>query len=209
MNKRHLHHIWTKLRKISYGYLLALCILSAIIAVFALRQNNLTAIRLRDHVLKVDQENGDTEKALKDLRQYIYSHMNTNLATSTSVYPPIQLKYRYERLVAAEQARVNQANSTTDTYNDAQKYCEATQPQSFYGAGRLPCIQSYIDSHPAPTTAKTQPIPDSLYKYDFAAPVWSPDVAGWSLVAFVMFLLLFLARYILERYMRYRFKQHL
>lgn len=207
MNKKRLHHFWVKLRRISYWYLLIACVACGLTAIFALRQNNLTAIRLRDEVLKVDQQNGDTEAALRKLRQYIYSHMNTNLATSTSVYPPIQLKYRYERLMAAEQARVDQANGNT-IYNDAQKYCETNFPQSFYGAGRLPCIQNYIDTHP-PSTVKARPIPDALYKYDFVSPVWSPDLAGWSLVFFALFLVLFVVRFLLELWLRHQLKNHL
>lgn len=209
MNKHRLHNLWTHLRKVSYGYFLVACLICAVIAVFSLRQNNLTAIQLRDEVLKVDEQNGDTEAALKKLRQYVYGHMNTDLATSGSVYPPIQLKYRYDRLVAAEKARVDQANAKSNVYNDAQKYCEANFPQSFLGAGRLPCIQNYLDSHAAPPLVKEQTIPDSLYKYNFASPVWSPDLAGWSLVLFGFFLLLFLIRYFLERWLHHEFKKHM
>ncbi|HSX23808.1 MAG TPA: hypothetical protein VLE74_01785 [Candidatus Saccharimonadales bacterium] len=208
MDKRNLHHIWTRLRKISYGYFLIAFIVCAITAVFALRHNNLTALYLRDQVLKTDQQNGNTEAALQKLRTYVYGHMNTNLTTNTSVYPPIQLKYRYERLVAAEQARVAQANAGNNVYNDAQKYCEATQPQSFFGAGRLPCIQNYLDSHPAPTVVKEQPIPDAMYKFDFISPAWSPDLAGWSLVFAGFFFLLFAIRFLLERWLRYQLNQH-
>lgn len=205
MDKRHLHHIWTRLRIVSYWYFLIACIATAIIAVFALRQNNLTAIRMRDEVLLVDKNNGNTEAALRKLREYVYGHMNTDLATDTSVYPPIQLKYRYERLVAAEKARV--AASTGDPYNDAQKYCETNFPESFFGAGRLPCIQNYLDTHPI--NSKEQPIPDSLYKYNFASPVWSPDLAGWSIVLVGVFILMFLARFLLELWFRSQFKKHL
>ena len=207
MNKRYLHHAWTRMRKVSYWHFLAAFMLFAVVALFALRQNNLTALRLRDEVLKVDQENGDTEAALKNLREYMYSHMNTDLASSTSVYPPIQLKYRYERLVAAEKARVAQLSNNT-IYNDAQTYCETNFPQSFYGAGRLPCIQNYIDTHPAQTVPE-QPIPDALYKFNFASPAWSPDLAGWSLVGATIFLLLFVVRFGLERWFRHQMKHHL
>lgn len=206
MNKRRLHHTWRMLRKVSYGYFLVACLFFAITAVFSLRQNNLTAVRLRDEVINTDKQNGDTEAALKKLRKHVYAHMNTNLATSTSVYPPIQLKYRYERLVAAEKARVEQSKG--NTYNDAQQYCEKNFPQSFYGAGRLPCIQSYIDSHPI-TTVTAQPIPDGLYKFNFQSPLWSPDLAGWSLVLFGFFLILFIIRYLLERWLRYTFNERL
>jgi hypothetical protein len=178
-------------------------VLCGVVALFALRQNNLTAVRLRDEVLKVDQENGDVEAALRNLRSYIYGHMNTSLASSTSVYPPIQLKYRYERLVQAEKDRVSAINSTI--YNDAQSYCERTQPASFYGAGRLGCIQSYLDSHPGATE---KPIQDATYKFDFASPVWSPDLAGWSMVLSGFFLVLFVARFGLELWFRNQFKHH-
>jgi hypothetical protein len=181
MHKRKLHHLLVTLKKLHYWYLLVATLLFAVLAILALRQNNLTAVNLRNEVLKVDQENGDVEAALRKLRTYVYGHMNTSLSSNTSVYPPIQLKYRYERLVQAEKDRVANANTNT-TYNDAQTYCEQTQPASFYGAGRLACIQSYIDSHPVEQQTE-KPIPDALYKFDFASPIWSPDLAGWSLDA--------------------------
>lgn len=208
MNKRHLHHLYTRLRFLNQWLFLILAIISALMAMFALRNNNLTALKLRDNVLQADQLNGDTEGALRELREHVYGHMNTNLATSTGVYPPIQLKYRYERLVTAEQAKLSGGNQNT-VYADAQKHCEATQPQSFYGAGRLTCIQNYIDSHPALNQPKTITIPDSLYKYDFASPAWSPDLAGWSLVAAGFFALLFAIRMVAELWVRYLFKQHM
>lgn len=195
------------MKKVRYGHFLVAAILCATVSVFALRQNNMTALRLRDTVLQVDQENGDVESALRELRTYVYGHMNTNLASNTSVYPPVQLKYRYERLVQAEKERVEKANNNT-VYNDAQVHCEKTQPASFYGAGRLSCIQNYIDSHPVGSTTQ-QPIPDSLYKFDFASPLWSPDLAGWSLLLSVVFGLLFVIRLALELWMRNQLKHHL
>lgn len=208
MNKRHLHHIWTKLRVVNQWFFMILAIVSGVVALFALRNNNLTALRLRDNVLQVDQQNGDTEKALRELREYVYGHMNTNLASSTGVYPPIQLKYRYERLVEAERAKQSNGNQTS-VYADAQKHCEATQPQSFYGAGRLDCIQNYIDTHPAPNQQAVVAIPDALYKYDFASPDWSPDLAGWSLVLTGLFTSLALIRLVAELWLRHLFRSHM
>ena len=204
MNKRKLHHTWTILRKVNSWFFLAAFIISGSVAILSLRQNNLTALKLRNEVLQTDKDNGDTEAALRRLREYVHGHMNTNLASGTSVYPPIQLKYRYERLVQAEKDRVE--SSSGDIYNDAQTYCEKNFPQSFYGGGRLPCIQNYLDTHPR---AEPQPVPDSLYKFDFASPVWSPDLAGISLVFSAFFFLLFLIRFGLERWLRLKLKQHL
>lgn len=209
MNKRQLHRTWSTLRRFSHWYFLAGFLLWSGIAVVALRDNNLTALRLRDHVIQVDEENGDVEEALRELREYMHSHMNTNLATPGSVYPPIQLKHRYERLVEAEIAKTSN-NSNSTLYVDAQRYCEANEPESFYGAGRLTCIQNYIDRQGSQDSGTEPPaIPDSLYKFDFASPRWSPDMAGWSIVLAIVFGLLFVVRFGLERWMRVKLRSHL
>lgn len=196
MHKRKLHHLWVTLKPLSYWYFLIAFVISSIVAIAALRQNNLNAIRMRDHVLQVDQQNGDVETALKELRSYIYGHMNTDLASGTSIYPPIQLKYRYERLLQAQKETVSSANSKI--YNEAQEYCERQIPSGLSGGGRIPCIQQYVDSR----NMKEQTIPDSLYKFNFASPVWSPDLAGWSIVSAIIFLLMFMIRYCLELWIR-------
>lgn len=207
MNKRHLHHTWKLLKKISYWYLLLLFIIFSTLSVIGLRNNNLTAISLRDKVLEVDKQNGDIETALRELRSFVYNHMNTSLSVENGVYPPIQLKYSYDRLVAQEQERVKQLNNR-DINAEAQEYCEKTQPDSFYGAGRLDCIRSYIDSHPKVDT-KPNTIPDSLYKFDFSAPFWSPDMAGISLLLSGLFGFLFVLRFGLERWIISRLRSHM
>lgn len=203
MNKRKLHHFLVRLRKLSYIYVLVAFVVSLGISGFALRRNNLEVIRLRDEVLKVDEKNGDVERALKNLQHYVYGHMNTNLSTGTGIYPPIQLKYRYERLVAAEKARVSQINDKI--YNEAQVDCERRMPGGSLSS-RVPCVQAYIDSHGG---VKEQPIPDALYKFDFASPQWSPDLAGWSLVASFLLAFLLVVRLLLELWLRSRLKHHL
>lgn len=203
MNKRKLHHIWTKFRAVSYWYFLIGFLICGAISLYSLRQNNLTMIHLRDAVTQADKDNGDVETALRNLREYVYAHMNTNLSSGNNIKPPIQLKYRYDRLVAAEQAKYADAN--TQVYTDAQHYCEQLYPGSFSGGPRVPCITNYVSSHPV---ASAQPIPDSLYKFDFVSPTWSSDLAGWSLVLAVIFLSLFIIRYGLERWVRAELHSH-
>lgn len=197
MNKRYLHHYWTKIRPVSPWFLLVLCVLSAAVSVYALRSNNLRMIELREAVVKADEENGDTEKALRELREYVHSHMNTNLASGHgAIKPPIQLKHRYDRLANAEKERVAAKNS--QIYTDAQAFCERQAPTGFSGGGRVPCIEQYVTQH----GVKAKPIPDDLYKFDFVSPTWSPDLAGWSLVAAAVFGFMFVFRWGMERLVR-------
>jgi hypothetical protein len=196
MDKRYLHHLWTHIRPIRTWYIGALCLLFVGIHILALRQNNVGMITLRDAVYTADKQNGDTEQALQNLRSYVGSHMNTSLEGSNGVYPPIQLKYTYDRLKQAEQDRVEAVNSRV--YTDAQLSCEARYPQSFFGGARVPCIEEYVKQHG--TTAKN--IPDALYKFAFVSPSWSPDLAGWSLVAAVVTLAFTIVRFGLGRLLR-------
>lgn len=134
-------------------------------------------VSLRDKVIQADQANGNTEEALRNLRIYVYSHMNTNLVSGqNSIKPPLQLKYSYDRAQSDEQARVTTEKSKI--YTDAQDYCQKQLPQSFSGGPRVPCITSYVTSH----NVKANLVDSSLYKFDFTSPTWSPDLAGWSLV---------------------------
>lgn len=158
MNKKRLHHTLAILGRLSYAWLFGLGLFFAVTALFALRQNNQKMIQLKQSVFSADEKNGDVEGALRNLRVFVYSHMNTNLASgSNAVRPPIQLKYHYERLVAAEKARL------------------------------------------ADPTALPRPISEDLYKFDFVSPRWSPDLAGWSLVAMSALFVVAAIRYASER----------
>lgn len=127
MNKRKLHHLWTKVRWIKPWYFLVLAIISGVICVFALRSNNHQMIELRDAVYAADQNESDVQAPLRTLQAYVTSHMNTNLnAGKSPVYPPIQLKYTYERLVQAKQEEF--ARSNNQLYTEAQAQGENANP---------------------------------------------------------------------------------
>jgi len=194
MDKKQLHHLWTKIRPIKVWYLLVLFVVSAAVAVLALRQNNLTMVELRQAVYTADEQNKDVEGALQRLRSFVYGHMNTDLsAGDEAVYPPIQLKYTYQRLQEAEKARVQQDSSAI--YTEAQAYCEQQNATDFSGRNRVPCIEQYVSQR----GVKEKTIPDAMYKFDFVSPSWSPDLAGFSVVFAVIFLILLLARIVLGR----------
>jgi hypothetical protein len=204
MNKRRLHHYWTKFRVVRPMYFLVAAVIALCIGIYSMRQNNLHMIVLRNKVTEADKDSGNVEVALRNLREYVYSHMNTNLASdNTAIKPPIQLKYTYDRLVKAEQDGVAAANATV--YTDAQTTCQQQFPDSFSGGPRVPCIQAYVTSH----GAKEKQIPDALYKYDFQSPFWSPDLAGWSLVVTGLFFFLFVLSYGLDRWVRYELRKQL
>lgn len=160
-------------------------LLSLSVTVFALRNNNQQMIVLRQAVFEADKKGEGVEVALEKLRVFVHSHMNTNLSSGQgAIKPPIQLKYTYERLQAAEQKKAEA--SSQNIYAEATAYCEALNPAGTLSSGRVQCVQEYVTSR----GVQVKEIPVSLYQYDFVSPSWSPDLAGWS---FVVTALLFLS----------------
>lgn len=196
MDKRSLHHIWTLIRPVKVWHILVLLLISSTVAVLALRNNNLRMVQLRHEVYAADERGVDVEGALQQLRQHVHTHMNTNLSSGSNVYPPVQLKYTYERLQKAEKDRVQQDNAKV--YTEAQAYCEQQNPTGFSGRGRVSCIETYVTAH----GVSVKNIPDAMYKFDFVSPVWSPDLAGFSLAFSVLLLVLLVLRLAARRILR-------
>lgn len=171
-----------------------------VLSIFGLKQNSQGAVDRFEALKAVDAAGGDVESALNDLREYIYSHMNTKIGNDLGIYPPIQLNGTYERLVLAEQERVSAVNSKLEP--EAIAYCEAQNPTGFSGRYRIDCIEKYKDEN----GAKEQPIEDDFYKFDFVPPLWSPDMAGISIIAAIFFGIAFIVQLLL--YLRVRHTVH-
>ncbi|HSX33108.1 MAG TPA: hypothetical protein VLF91_02100 [Candidatus Saccharimonadales bacterium] len=197
MYKQYLRSVLVRIKPVKTWYLLVACLVSGAVCALALRSNYVHMTDLRAAVYTADQQNGNVEAALQALRSYVGRHMNTSLATSDGVYPPIQLKYTYQRLQQAEAARVQAVNS--QIYTQAQKLCEAQYPTGFSGGVRVPCIDDYVQQHG--TTA--QPIAQDMYKFDFVSPRWSPDLAGWALALTILLFGLAVLRFALGRVLQW------
>ncbi len=160
-----------------------LAVLFGFIAVGALRSNYSTMTKLRTEVSIADEQNGDVEVALQKLRSHVHAHMNTNLSSGNSaIKPPIQLKYRYERLQATEAERVKSFNVGVGA--EGERICGAQFPNGGFNPERVACIQNYV----AQNAIKESAVADDLYKFDFVSPSWTPDLAGISLVISIGFL---------------------
>jgi hypothetical protein len=200
MHKRKLYHSLTQRQKFSGWWFFVLGVVLLLVSAGALRANNQRMIELRQAVFIADEQDGDIEGALRALRKHVYGHMNTSLTASENpIRPPIQLRYEYERLVLSENARLNSSNESV--YTDAQNFCETQISSGLSGSNRLDCIRQYVDEKGV--SVEEVVIPDELYKFDFVSPTWSPDLAGISLVAAVLSLVvaatLWLSQFFLKR----------
>ncbi len=201
MNKRHAHHVWKRFRAIKPRYFLLAAGVCSLLCVTGLRANNEQMATLRQAVYTADKNGGDVQTALHDLQSFVTAHMNTSLSAGKgAVYPPIQLQYTYQRLVDQQKALQTPVNDAL--YTQAQAYCQAQNSKDFSGRNRVPCIEQYVSDHGSKTAIGTT-VSDSLYKFDFVAPKWSPDLAGWSLLATIVLLVLALVKFIIDRRMKH------
>lgn len=179
MDQKSLHQFHAKLKLVKPAYFFVPAIIATGVCILALRQNNLQMVTLRQELYAADESGQHVDVALNKLRSYVHSHMNTSLSTGEGIYPPIQLKHTYQRLLEAQ----SPSSENAKVYQDAQAFCEQQNPSGFSGRGRVPCIEQYVAEHGATSTMTSQSdVPSDMYKFDFVSPSWSPDLAGWSMV---------------------------
>ncbi len=188
------------LQRISIRLLLGILFVTISVAAIALRDNYSRMVELRSAVYAADKAGEGVEEALDELRTHVYGHMNTNLNSGgVSIKPPIQLKYTYERLTGSQNADIESHNK--QVLAEAPGICE-----SRFGAGRIKeraaCVDEYIASNTKQLNDNTT-IPKELYQFDFASPAWSPDVAGFSIVAAVLVGMCLIARILLGWYYKH------
>ncbi len=190
MNRHKINQLWKKYRKSSLAFLTIGLIVFSTISVLALRSNNLKMLELKNNVISADKQNGDVESALRDLRNYVFSHMNTRMRDVTTTEPPIQLANRFNRLVEEQKAKLS-ASGKDSLYPEAQSVCEKP---SFTTVQRASCIQQYVTERSSGVNYDLNLPSKDLYTFDFASPNWSPDLAGFSIVLATLFGFLLIIR---------------
>lgn len=197
--KRKLHHYSVQLKKVSVKALLICLLFSSLITAIALRSNNVRMLELREAVFVADKEGENVDEALNELRTFVYSHMNTDLNSGgVSIKPPIQLKHTYERLVSEQELGVREHNQKVTA--EAPGICERRFP-----AGQIRQRAACVDNYIATNTKKADEtsIPKELYQFDFASPSWSPDTAGFMLLATIFLGALLVVRLLLGAFFNY------
>lgn len=179
MNKRSMKHWLHWLQAVKTWQLIVILLLVTLVAATFLRSNSLGMAERRSAVLKAD-ESGDKEAIrtkLVELQRYISSHMNTNLNGG------LYLSHSYERdRAAALDAAGDTQNPNSAVYQQASIECRARW-QGGVASFRNDYVQCVIDKVGALSSA-TDPAAGlklpraSNYRYDFASPLWTPDLAG-------------------------------
>jgi hypothetical protein len=192
MNKRSLHHTLVVLRQLQVKHLAILLIVLIVLSVFFLRQNNLHMIELRNLVAQADEQNRDIPKAVTDLRNYIASHMNTGMGDRG-----IYLEHSYRRAYEAAVSRATSGSTAGATiYRQADQDCQSAFPKASAFSAYVQCMTDKVAATGIAGGPVTPPSSD-LYRFNFISPAWSPDVAGFTLLAAVLLAVLLMGRMVL------------
>ena len=159
----------------------------------------------RAAVLAAD-ETGDTEvvkRRLFDLQRYVSQHMNT---TTEQFY--LEAMYQRDSQKLIDEAKdVNNPNG--NIYKRAAEICDPRF--SVYTQAYLQCMLGEIEKFPADEGAESVELPSpELYRHSFIAPLWSPDFAGFSLLACLVIMAMIIVRLVsllvLQSLLKQRYK---
>jgi hypothetical protein len=189
--KRFLRH-WRGLHVKSWQLVLLL-VVGVLCTGFLLRQNNLRMVALRDAVVAADKNGADVTGALERLNYHVFHHMNTKIVR------PVELVNTYNRQAQAVIEAANK-NSGRDVYAEATAACER---RGIPLASIAQCAAEYAVTNNPGVGPQQIVLPDkNRFIYSFASPLWTPDLAGFSLLLTGVVLLWLLGRileYVLVR----------
>lgn len=154
-------------------YLFVLAIMFAIVGVIGLRFNQSRVAELKQQVIAADRQGTGIEAALTELRSFVVAHMNTSTR--------VELAFSYER-AAAEAKQTAEDNAEGEILSRAQAACDKPGVSSVEQAQ---CVRKYLQTHGQPGD-NPQPVelPEkSQFVHAFVSPLWTPDLAGLSLLA--------------------------
>jgi hypothetical protein len=198
-----------RLRALKNWQLLVLLLIMTIVSATLLRLNNLGMVERRTAVIAAD-EKGDKEvlrTRIVELQTYISHHMNTSLEGG------LYLTHTYERdrdaaLAAAESV----TNPSSAVYQQASIECRS-RFQGGVASFRNDYVQCVVEKvgsiapQSDPTAGLKLPKGDA-YRISFASPLWTPDLAGLSVLICVLLILTVIVRTTTVIILRLVLKKH-
>ena len=185
--KRAIEQDIDRLRRVKTWQLVVILLLLGFVTATLLRLNNIGMIQRRDAVLAADQE-GDVDtmrSRLFDLQRYSSQHMN---ASTESFYLEEQFHRDAE---AAKKLAIDMYSSGENIYKKVDQ--EICAPIAKANNWRWPdprytnCLASELEKYPEASVDPDVKLPaPETYRHSFESPVWSPDFAGFAVLACII-----------------------
>lgn len=203
-DKRQIKKSINTIKRVKTWQLVVILLLGVFITATFLRLNNIEMSNRREAVVRADTQ-GDYETVqdrLYDLQRYSSQHMNAN----TGVF---YLEDSYKR--ASKKAYDHAAASASKYGNIYKKAQEVCKPKfTAWSMAYVNCTRDELAKYPAssPMLDSVDGPSPSLYRHNFSSPAWSPDFAGYSLLACLAVALVIIARLVTLGILRFLLKRH-
>lgn len=150
-------------------YFVGIGILLLGIAVLGLRSNNTTAGNMLVRLLERDAAGENTDAAVEEIRQFVFTHMNTSMQ--------LTLEGAYARAVAEVQLEAENSINTS-IYTEATVACDREGQLTTANAR---CVQNYVEQRLGRSADVKLPEPEQ-FTYTFNSPIWTNDLPGVALL---------------------------
>lgn len=205
----------TQLKRVKIWQLLLILAPLLFLTATLLRFDHIKMTELKSEVLQADEENDDEKIAetLQTLKDFTFSHIIINVVERNgSSYVtfgtgPFYLENQYLRKTAAilEQAEQNAAddsNPNGNVYAAAMSVCQPQAQRNGWAWNNPEYLNCYLtEINKYPTSERIEDtivvsLPDtSLYRYDFASPVWAPTLTGFAILACLILIAVILIKF--------------
>ena len=211
MNKRSLHTTFSVIKRVRTWQLVVMLLIGLVLSAAFLRLNNLEMDKRRTAVMQADKlaDREATKQGLIELQRYVSAHMNTSLGNG------FYLEHQYNR---DKEAALTAATSTTNPNSAVYQQASIECRNRFQGGvasfrnDYVACVAERVRAlSPStdPSVGLKLPKAESYY-YNFASPLWSPDLAGimvlFCLIVTSVILLRTIAAVVLRVVLKHRFK---
>jgi len=137
-------------------------------------------VQRREAVISADEQGDQTviRNRLIELSEYVSAHMNTD---RNEVY--LEAQYERDKAEIVKQTVTQQTQTDREVINA--KVDAICKPQyQGYSQGYVQCFaREYAKYSPGQDPVSTVKMPDTdRYRHIYAAPLWSPDFAGFSVL---------------------------
>lgn len=186
--------VWQKFQGLAAWQLVVLLALLSIAVATLLRMNNVRMIERKEAVLAADRSGdmGMVNERLYDLQEYVIKHMN---ASTGQFFLETLYRQKIDQLI-------NDAKKTIDSEQGQNAYKLAGEvcDRRFrgYSQAYAECFLAEVNkqSSIAPTPVEIKTLSPNLYIISYAAPHWSPDLAGFAVLLWGLLVLALILRFI-------------
>ena len=219
IKKAKLKSLLVKIFRVSNWKLALIALLLCFWAATLLRIDHIEMTRLRSAVIAADEAEDDQAIAssLNELRRFTTKHIVFNVVEENGVRRvvfgtgPFYLEHQYMRAaniaIAAAKEQIDQGsteNPNGNVFAQVSEYCDAWGAQNGFDYPSQPYLDCWVNKlseYPASETMGTTEsvkVPStSLFRYDYASPMWYPCGSGILILIILILSLVIVVRFII------------